>query len=43
MAINIIFVGILICSIIFTFVHIKLENKKEMNDLIELFEDMPSN
>jgi hypothetical protein len=43
MAINIIFMGILICSIIFTFVHMKLEYKKEFNNLSELFEDILSN
>jgi Na+-transporting NADH:ubiquinone oxidoreductase subunit NqrC len=41
MAIYFILLGILLCSIIITTVQIKLAHKKEMNELMDLFEDIP--
>ena len=41
MAIYFILLGILLCSIIITTVLIKLAHKKEMNELMDLFEDIP--
>jgi hypothetical protein len=40
MTIFYVLLGILLCSIIITAVQIKLENKKEFDELIEIFEEM---
>jgi len=41
MTIYFILLGILLCSIIITTVQIKLSHRKEMNELMDLFEDIP--
>jgi len=41
MTIYFILLGILICSIIITTLQIKLAHRKEINELMDLFEDIP--
>jgi len=38
-----ILLGIILCSIIITTVQMKLAHKKELNELTDLFEDIPNN
>jgi len=41
MTVYLIFLGILICSILVTTIQMKLEYKKELDELNELFDDIP--
>ncbi|MCW8804731.1 MAG: hypothetical protein OQK57_10050 [Ignavibacteriaceae bacterium] len=43
MTIFYILLGVILCSIIITTVQIRLAHKKEMNELTDLFEDIPNN
>lgn len=40
MTIYLIFLGILLCSIILTTIQMKLQNRKELDELTQLFEDV---
>ena len=41
MTVYLIFLGLLLCSIFITTIQLKLENKKQLDELNELFDDVP--